>query len=91
MCVFSKPCCFLGSDSGGHLVGEKERVPLALFLKNVFILFIYFWLRCVFIAVHSLSLVAVSRGYSSLWCAGFSLRWLLLLRSMGSRHTGFSS
>ena len=29
------------------------------------------------------------RGYSSLRCAGFALRWLLLLRSMGSRHTGF--
>ena len=28
------------------------------------------------------------RGYSLLWCAGFSLRWLLLLRSTGSRHTG---
>uniref|UniRef100_A0A8C0E0M9 Cytochrome P450 family 7 subfamily B member 1 n=1 Tax=Balaenoptera musculus TaxID=9771 RepID=A0A8C0E0M9_BALMU len=26
-----------------------------------------------------------SRGYSWLWCAGFSLRWLLLLRSTGSR------
>ena len=25
-----------------------------------------------------------------MWCAGFSLRWLLLLRSTGSRHTGFS-
>ena len=35
-----------------------------------------------------LSLVAASRGYPSggyslLWCAGFSLRWLLLLRSTG--------
>ena len=38
-----------------------------------------------------LSLVAASRGYSSLWCTGFSLRWLLLLRSIGSRSTGFSS
>ena len=28
---------------------------------------------------------------SSLWCAGFSLRWLLLLRSTGSRRAGFSS
>ena len=37
------------------------------------------------------SLVAVSGGYSSLWCAGFSLQWLLLLWSMGSRHAGFSS
>ena len=31
------------------------------------------------------------QGYSLLQCAGFSLRWLLLLRSMGSRYTGFSS
>ena len=28
---------------------------------------------------------------SSLWCAGFSLRWLLLLWSAGSRRVGFSS
>ena len=27
------------------------------------------------------------RDYSSLWCAGFSLLWLLLFRSMDSRHT----
>ena len=54
-------------------------------------LFIYFWLRWVFVAVRGLSLVAVSGGYSSLWCAGFSLRWLLLLRSTGSRRAGFSS
>ena len=37
------------------------------------------------------SLVAASRGYSLLWCTGFSLRWLLLLPSMGSRSMGFSS
>ena len=35
------------------------------------------------------SLVAVSGGYSSLRCTGFSLRWLLFLWSMGSRHVGF--
>ena len=29
------------------------------------------------------------RGYSSLRCAGFSLRWLLLLWSMGSRRRGY--
>ena len=28
---------------------------------------------------------------SLLWCAGFSLRWILLLQSMGSRRVGFSS
>ena len=39
-------------------------------------------------AARGLSLAAESRGYSSLWCAGFSLLWLLLLRSTGSRHAG---
>ena len=58
------------------------------FLKNKFI---YLWLHQVFIAACGLSLVAASRGYSSLRCAGFSLRWLLLLRSTGSRHAGLSS
>ena len=32
-----------------------------------------------------LSLVAESGGYPWLRCAGFSLRWLLLLQSTGSR------
>ena len=52
---------------------------------------IYFWLRWVFIAARRLSLVAASRGYSSLRYAGFSLQWLLLLLSTGSRRTGFNS
>ena len=50
-----------------------------------------FWLRWFFVAMLRLSLVVASRGYSSLWCAGFSLWWLLLLWSMGSRRVGFSS
>ena len=54
-------------------------------------LFIYFWLRWVFVAVCWVSLVAVSGGYSSLRCTGFPLRWLLLLRSTGSRLAGFST
>ena len=37
------------------------------------------------------SLVAVSGGSYSLRCVSFSLWWLLLFRSMGSRHAGFSS
>ena len=44
-----------------------------------------------FVAAGGLSLVAASGGYSSLRCVGFSLRWLLLLWSMGSRCMGFSS
>ena len=56
-----------------------------------FFLIIYFWLSWVFVAVRGLFLVAVSGGYSSSRCSGFSLRWLLLLQSMGSTHTGFRS
>ena len=37
------------------------------------------------------SLVAVSKGSFLLWCSGFSLQWLLLLWSSGSRHMGFSN
>ena len=62
------------------------------FSINLFIyLFIYFWLRWVFVAVRGLSLVVASRGYSSLLCTGFSLRCPLLLHSTGSRCVGFSS
>ena len=75
--------------------GSCQRVLLrrvTFFFKiNLFILFIYFWLRWVFLAAIGLSLVAASRDYSSLRCAGFSLWWLLLLRSTGSRCAGFSS
>ena len=46
-------------------------------------LFFYFWLHWVFVAACRLSLVAVSTG--------FSLWWLLLLWSLGSRCMGFSS
>ena len=53
--------------------------------------FIYVWLRWVFVAARRLSLVAVSEGCSSLRCVGFSLRWFLLLWSMGSRRVGFGS
>ena len=66
----------------GHLL-----VLFLVFLKK----FIYFWLRWVFIAACGLSVVVVSRGYSLLWCAAFSLQWLLLLWSTGSRRAGFSS
>ena len=61
---------------------------LACFLKKIMNELINFWLLWVFVAVRGLSLVAASGGYSSLWCVGFSLRWLLLLRSTGSRHRG---
>ena len=60
------------------------------FYKKGFI-YLFIWLCWVFIAVHGLSLVVASGGYSSLRCVGFSLWWLLLLWSMGFRPAGFSS
>ena len=41
--------------------------------------------------LHRLSLAAVSRGCSSLWCAYFSLWRLLSLPRVDSRHAGFRS
>ena len=97
------PELFFSADMS--ILGHKSlTVPLIMFsffffflnyyyyFFNLFILFIIcFWLCWVFVAAHRLSLVAVSRGYSSLRCTGFSLRWLLLLQSTGSRRAGFSS
>ena len=51
---------------------------------------ISFWLRWVFVAACGLSLVAASGDFSSLRCAGFSLRWLLLLREHGLWVCGLS-
>ena len=50
-------------------------------LYSSFFFFFNFWLHWVFVAACGLSLVVLSGCYSSLWCAGFSLQWLLLLRS----------
>ena len=81
--------------AGGFLTTAPPEKPSSIipfiYFFNLFILFIYFLLHWVFVAARGLSLVVVSGGYSLLHCAGFSLWWLLLLRSMGSRRTGFSS
>ena len=53
-----------------------------MFFKKIY-LFMVHW---VFVAACGLSLVAANGVYSSLRCAGFSLRCLLLLRSTGSRR-----
>ena len=54
--------------------------------------FFYFYLFLAalvyFVAACGLSQVAASRGYSLIWRTGFSLQWLLLLRSTGSREHG---
>ena len=60
----------------------------------LFYLFIYLILVSavyLFIFGCTWSLLLRAGGYSSLWCADFSLRCFLPLQSMGSRHSGFSS
>ena len=86
--------CFL--ESFKEVAAQRDdfsrgccRRSCIFFFINLFIF--YFWLHWVFVAAHGLSLVAVSGGYSSLRCAGFSLWWLLLFRSTGSWCAGFSS
>ena len=55
------------------------------FLKNYLLIYIYFGLCRVFVAVRGLSLVAANRGYFLVVIPGFLLQWLLLFRSTGSR------
>ena len=68
--------------------GPLHRWSFVFFFNKFIYLFIYLWLCWVFVSVRGLSLVAASGGYSSSRCAGFSLSWLLLLRSTGSRRAG---
>ena len=76
-----------------NMVDSDRRADLVVkAIGWVFFFLIYLFLAAlVFIAARRLSLVAASRGHSLLRCAGLSLRWPLLLRSTGSRRTGFSS
>ena len=65
--------------------------PLFLIMKHVQLYFFFpFWLHWVFVALHRLSLVAVSGSYSSLMgashCSGFSC-----CRALPLEPTGFSS
>ena len=56
--------------------------------KYCLVYLFYFLAALGLVAARRLSLVVASGDYSSLWCVGFSLRWLLLLRSTSSRHVG---
>ena len=93
---FPTPCFWVGPCELSWLI-EYYRTNVMWILKHrpyspcSFCFFFFFWLCWVFVAAHELSLVAASGSYSLLQCAGFSLRWLLLLWSTGSRPAGFSS
>ena len=77
----------------GVLVVSAEQQPFFFFFKFECI---WFFLKIIyFLVVLGLPCCrrafSVSGGYSSLRYTGFSLWWLLLLRSTSSRQTGFSS
>ena len=75
------------SESGQESVCQ-ESVCFFFFIYLIYLFLAVLGLCC---CVQAFSSCSESGGYSSLWCAGFSLRWLLLLRSTGSRCAGFSS
>ena len=88
MCVkFHTSLC--GGESKGKRMKKKDMAFVLFFFKYIY-LFIFGCVRSLLLCA-GFSLVVASGGYSSLRCAGFSLSWLLLLRSTGSRHAGFSS
>ena len=76
-----------------HL-GSRESVIKVLIITILHFFFISLFYLFIFgcvgssVAAHRLSLVVVIGGHSLLRCTGFSLRWLLLLQSTGSRHAG---
>ena len=45
------------------LFKHSQKVACKVFFFLIYLLFIYFWLRWVFVAAYSLSLVAVSGGH----------------------------
>ena len=73
------------------MVGRAHTLYFYFFLINLFTFFLFFGCVLVFVAARGFSLVAESRGYSSLRCIGFSLWWLLLLQNTVSRRAGFSN
>ena len=57
-----------------------------------FLIFVLFIFGCTGSSLlHAGFSSAVSGGYSCLGCSSFLSRWLLLVQSTGSRHSGFSS
>ncbi|XP_061293616.1 serine/threonine-protein kinase Sgk2 isoform X2 [Bos javanicus] len=75
-CPLSIPRAFLVPrhhlDAFEHIKGTPfGQTNYKMFPVYLFCILFYFWL--LLITAHGLSLVAASRGYSLLWCLGFSL------------------
>ena len=70
--------------------GDSDTVRVSFKFIRLLI-FTYFRLHWVLIDVHGLSLAVASRGDSLVAVSDFSLRWLLLLQSTGSKALGLQS
>ena len=55
-----------------HQKKKKNVEKILVVILSFSFLISYFWLRWVFVAACRLSLGAVTGGYASLWCLGFS-------------------
>ena len=73
---------FKKKKHNGILYGYRTYLCISKFLS------LAYW---VFLKLQGLSLVSLSNGYSSLGYMGFSLQWLLLRWSIGSRAGRLSS
>ena len=71
----------------------ENKLICAIFLDSIHMFFSNFKKINLFlvVALYGFSLVAASWGYSLLPCTVFSLWWLLLSQSTGSRHASFTS
>ena len=94
--IASRGVCGCGVRRGlGELQNREEAsgargFGCGSFTYLLMCLFIYFWLQVLLLHAGFLWLQQAG-GYSLLQCMGFSLWWLLLLQSTGSRLAGFSS
>ena len=59
--------------------------------KFIYLIYLFLAVLGLCCSVRAFSSRGELGGYSSLLCTGFSLQWLLLLWSTGSRHAVFSS
>ena len=87
LCIFFDKLSFKIFCSLFHQVVHFLIVEF-FFLRNSFLLFIYFWLCWVFVSVQGPSPVAASGGHSSSWCVDLSPSQPLPLRSTSSRRAG---